>query len=85
LFGKACNEATPWDRGRLIPTRGEVRMSLTREIKMTRKKIAAPKANGKLSHSPATPEGRARIRTVRDEPSVETMPGTHDVYEKRAT
>ena len=85
MFDDTLHEATISDRRRLIPARGEVRMSLTRKIRMTRKRIAAHKANGALRHGAATPPGRARIRTVRDEPSLETPPGTHDVYEKIAT
>ena len=39
-------------------------MSLTKKPTMTKKRIAANKANGKLSHGPATPEGRERIRAA---------------------
>jgi len=60
LFDEAWIEATPPDRKRLIPTRREGRMSRTRKIKMTRKRIAAHKAKGKPSHGPATPEGMVK-------------------------
>jgi hypothetical protein len=52
---------------------------------MTQTKIAAHQTNGKLSNGPSTAPDRERIRTTRDEPSRETPPGTHDVYEKRAS
>ena len=39
-------------------------MSLTKKPTMTAKRIAANKANGKLSHGPATPQGRERIRAA---------------------
>ncbi len=37
-------------------------MSLTKKPRMTEKKLAAVRRMQKLSHGPATPEGRARIR-----------------------
>ena len=37
-------------------------MSLTKKRTLTAKRIAANQANGRRSHGPATPEGRARIR-----------------------
>jgi hypothetical protein len=52
---------------------------------MVQKEIAAGRANEALSHGPATPPGRERIRTTWDEPSLETPPGTRDVYEKIAS
>jgi hypothetical protein len=52
---------------------------------MGQTRIAAQQTNGKLPHGPATASGVERIRTDRDEPSRETPPGTHDVYEKRAS
>ena len=65
MFDEAWIEATPPDRKRLIPTRREVRVSPTREIKMTRERIAANQANGNLSHGPAAaPQGRERIRAA---------------------
>ncbi|MFZ0960512.1 MAG: hypothetical protein WAO35_06365 [Terriglobia bacterium] len=39
-------------------------MSLTKKPTMTKKRVAANQANGKLSHGPATPEGRGRIRAA---------------------
>ena len=39
-------------------------MALTKKPTMTAKRIAANKANGKLSHGPATPQGRERIRAA---------------------
>ena len=40
-------------------------MSLVKKPRMTEKKLAAIRRNQKLSHGPATPEGRERIRTAR--------------------
>jgi hypothetical protein len=37
-------------------------MSLTKKRRTTEKRAAASRANGKLSHGPATPNGRGRIR-----------------------
>ena len=39
-------------------------MSLRKKQTMTPKKISANRANGKLTHGPATPEGRERIRAA---------------------
>ena len=85
MFDDAWHEATVSGRRRLIPTRWEVGMARRGKIRMTRKRIAARKANGALRHDPAIPPGRARIRTVREEPSRKTPPGTRDVYEKIAS
>ena len=37
-------------------------MSLVKKPEMTPKKLAANRANGRLSHGPATPEGLERMR-----------------------
>jgi len=85
LRREGWHEATAWNGRRLIPARREVGVLLTRRIGMVQKEIAAGRANEALSHGPATPPGRERIRTTWDEPSLETPPGTRDVYEKIAS
>jgi hypothetical protein len=39
-------------------------MSLTKKRRMTEKNLAAHRRNAKLSHGPATPEGRERIHAA---------------------